>query len=95
MITVKHLKSIKSKYSLAKIRKTLLKIKNNEVNTQLDESNNMRIICQNLMLLTSEELDQNVFKQSLETVTTLCFGATKREVRILTFKERKKSKYVL
>lgn len=95
MIAVKHLKNIKSKYSLAKIRKTLLKIKNNEVNTQLDESNNMRIICQNLMLPTSEELDQNMLKQSLDTVTTLCFGATKREVRVVTFKERKKSKYVL
>ncbi|KAL2716483.1 uncharacterized protein V1478_014159 [Vespula squamosa] len=78
---VKHLKNIKSKYSLAKIKKTLLKIKYNEVRTQLDDSNNMRLICQNLMPQTSEELDQNMLKQSLDTVTTLCFGASKREVK--------------
>nr|XP_050847551.1 uncharacterized protein LOC127062805 isoform X2 [Vespula vulgaris] len=78
---VKHLKNIKSKYSLAKIKKALLKIKYNEVRTQLDDSNNMRLICQNLMPQTSEELNQNMLKQSLDTVTTLCFGASKREVK--------------
>ncbi|XP_043665151.1 uncharacterized protein LOC122627760 isoform X3 [Vespula pensylvanica] len=78
---VKHLKNIKSKYTLAKIKKALLKIKYNEVRTQLDDSNNMRLICQNLMPQTSEELNQNMLKQSLDTVTTLCFGASKREVK--------------
>ncbi|XP_047347128.1 uncharacterized protein LOC124948070 isoform X2 [Vespa velutina] len=78
---VKHLKNIKSKYSLAKMKKTLLKIKHNEVCTQLNDGNNMRLICQNLMPQTSEELDQNMLKESLDIVTTLCFGATKREVK--------------
>ncbi|XP_046814767.1 uncharacterized protein LOC124422421 isoform X1 [Vespa crabro] len=78
---VKHLKNIKSKYSLAKIKKTLLKIKHSEVCTQLNDGKNMRLICQNLMPQTSEELDQNMLKESLDIVTTLCFGATKREVK--------------
>ncbi|XP_043490843.1 uncharacterized protein LOC122516785 [Polistes fuscatus] len=78
---VKHLEDIKSKYSLAKIKKTLLKIKYNEIRSQLDDSNKMRLICQKLMPQTSENLDQNILKQSLDTVTTLCFGATKREVQ--------------
>ncbi|XP_015181095.1 PREDICTED: uncharacterized protein LOC107068826 [Polistes dominula] len=78
---VKHLEDIKSKYALAKIKKNLLKIKYNEIRSQLDDSNKMRLICQKLMPQTSEDLDQNILKQSLDTVTTLCFGATKREVK--------------
>ncbi|KAK2588192.1 hypothetical protein KPH14_004231 [Odynerus spinipes] len=78
---VEQLRNIKSKYSLTKIKKELLKIKYNEICNQLRDCNDMRLICQNLMPKTSEDLNQDMLKESLNAVATLCFGASKREVK--------------
>lgn len=78
---VEQLKNIKSKYSLIKLKKELLKIKHNEVCNQLRDCKEMELICQDLMPKTSEDLTQDDLRESLNAISTLSSGATKREVK--------------
>ncbi|XP_054002355.1 uncharacterized protein LOC128889065 [Hylaeus anthracinus] len=77
---VQKLRDTSSKHSQVKVKKQLLKMKYDEINTQLCDCNEMRLICQHLMPNTCTNLDPKLITEMSDIVTSLWAGANKRHV---------------
>lgn len=73
---------VKGLKKLMKIKEDLLRMKLSQMQTQIEDCKEMRLVCQHLMPRTTCIIDPNIINESLSLVVAISTKTDKKNVRI-------------